>query len=109
MLMAIFVADIQKDIDTIDDKTFLQVVFFCGLVVLVASAALAQWYTRKAIRCQPQARSTAGGLEPLMAPFGPLLAISGLNFRLPKPLQASLDPILASPAPLYQCFMLWWK
>jgi hypothetical protein len=55
ILMAIFVADIQKDIDTIDDKTFLQVVFFCGLVVLVASATLAQWYTRKAIRCDPRA------------------------------------------------------
>ena len=55
MLMAIFVADIQKDIDTIDDTVFLQIVFFCGLVVLVASAVFAKWHTRKAIRCDPRA------------------------------------------------------
>ena len=48
MLMAIFVADVQKDL--VDDGVFLVVVFSCGLVTLVGSAGLAQFYTRKEIR-----------------------------------------------------------
>jgi hypothetical protein len=48
MLMAIFVADIQQSF--VDDSVLLLVVFFCGLVTLVGSAGLAQFYTRKEIR-----------------------------------------------------------
>jgi hypothetical protein len=50
MLMAIFVADVQKDIAAVDDNVFLIVVCVCALLVLAASAGLAQWYTRKKIR-----------------------------------------------------------
>jgi hypothetical protein len=49
-LMAIFVADIQKDIDEVENNVFLVVIYCCGLVGLVVSAGVAQWYTRKRIR-----------------------------------------------------------
>ena len=50
MIMAIFAADIHKDLVSIRSNGFLVFMAVTGLIVLVVSTVLAGWQTRKMIR-----------------------------------------------------------
>ena len=68
ILMAIFAADMAADAqkDLSDHNTFLSIVFFAGVLVLIVCAGLAKWYTRKEIRSVHTLRDDPLGLYPIV-------------------------------------------